>query len=75
MKLALVTHKVVIGDGQGRINYEIAHEALRRGHRVTFVASVVEPELASHNAATWIRIQARRALIPRLGHGVRRTRC
>jgi len=56
MELALVTHKVVIGDGQGRINYEVTHEALRRGHKVTLVSSEVEPELANHSAVTWVRI-------------------
>ena len=28
MKLCIVTHKVAIGDGQGRVNYEVAWEAV-----------------------------------------------
>ena len=36
MKLCIVTHKVAIDDGQGRVNYEVAWEAIRRGHHVTF---------------------------------------
>jgi hypothetical protein len=34
MKLCIVTHKVAIADGQGRVNYEVAWEAIRRGHAV-----------------------------------------
>ena len=31
MKLCIVTHKVLKGEGQGRVNYEVACEAVRRG--------------------------------------------
>lgn len=56
MKIGIVTHKVVKGDGQGRTNYEIAHAALRRGHQVVLVASQIAPELHSHPSASWVRI-------------------
>jgi hypothetical protein len=32
MRICIVTHKVINGDGQGRVNYEIAQAALRYGH-------------------------------------------
>lgn len=54
--LAIVTHVVTPGDGQGRVNYEIAQAALDRGDRVTLVATSVEPELARHERVRWIRI-------------------
>jgi glycosyltransferase involved in cell wall biosynthesis len=45
MNLCLVTHKIIKGDGQGRVNYEIVCEAIRRGHRMTLLASSIAPEL------------------------------
>jgi glycosyltransferase involved in cell wall biosynthesis len=56
MKLCIVTHRVVIGDGQGRVNYEVAWEAIRRGHHVTLLASSVDPELQQHSQVNWIFI-------------------
>lgn len=56
MRIALVTHNVVRGDGQGRINYEVAREALARGHQVTMLATRVAPEVASHPAARWLAV-------------------
>lgn len=43
----LVTHNVVRGDGQGRVNYEIVRHLLEHGHRVSVVADRVEADLAS----------------------------
>ena len=56
MKLCIVTHKVTLGDGQGRVNYEVAWEAIRRGHHVTLLASSVDPELQQHSQVNWIFI-------------------
>jgi glycosyltransferase involved in cell wall biosynthesis len=56
MKLCLVTHNVIKGEGQGRVNYEIAWEALRRGHHVTLLASRVAPELQQSSQVNWIFI-------------------
>ncbi len=49
MKLCIVTPCAAKGDGQGRVNYEIAWEAIRRGHHVTLLASKVAPELQNHS--------------------------
>lgn len=59
MKLCIVTPCVVKGDGQGRVNYEIAWEAIRRGHHVTLLASRRAPELQNHSQVNWIDIQAK----------------
>jgi glycosyltransferase involved in cell wall biosynthesis len=56
MRLALITHKFVRGDGQGRVNYELARAALDAGHAVWLLASEVAPELASHPLARVVRI-------------------
>ncbi|MBO3461302.1 glycosyltransferase family 4 protein [Aetokthonos hydrillicola Thurmond2011] len=57
MKLCIVTPNVIKGDGQGRANYEIVWEAVRRGHHVTLLASKVDPELANHSLVDWISLQ------------------
>ncbi|WP_310487781.1 glycosyltransferase family 4 protein [Chamaesiphon sp. VAR_69_metabat_338] len=56
MKICIVTHCVIRGDGQGRVNYEVAGEALRQGHQLTLIASAISPELAQHPQVTWIPI-------------------
>lgn len=57
MQLCIVTHKVLKGDGQGRVNYEVSLEALRRGHRITFLASEISPDLQQHGAVQWVPIE------------------
>lgn len=56
MKLCIVTHKIRKGDGQGRVNYEIVQEAIRRGHNLTLLASEVAPEIAENHQVNWITI-------------------
>lgn len=56
MKICIVTPGVAKGDGQGRVNYEIAWEAIRRGHQVTLLTSKLAPELQNHSQVTWIEI-------------------
>jgi glycosyltransferase involved in cell wall biosynthesis len=56
MKLCIVTHKIKKGDGQGRVNYEVANEAIRRGHELTLLASEVAPELEDSSQVNWIKI-------------------
>ena len=55
MKLCIVTPAVVKGDGQGRANYEIVQEAIRRGHHITLVAHRVADELIQSSQIEWIR--------------------
>lgn len=57
MKLAIVTHKIIKGDGQGRVNYEITKEAISRGHQVTLLASEVAADLAELPQVDWIKIK------------------
>ncbi|MBU7585854.1 MAG: glycosyltransferase family 4 protein [Nostoc sp. TH1S01] len=56
MKLCIVTHKIKKGDGQGRVNYEVAQEAIRRGHHLILLASEVAPEIEQNNKVNWIPI-------------------
>ncbi|BAY46978.1 group 1 glycosyl transferase [Scytonema sp. HK-05] len=56
MKLCIVTHKVKKGDGQGRVNYEVAKEAIRRGHHLTLLASEIAPELQQSSQVEWVSI-------------------
>lgn len=50
MHFVIVTHKVTKGDGQGRVNYEIAVEALRQGHEITVLSSQVDASIVSLGA-------------------------
>lgn len=56
MELCIVTHNVIRGDGQGRVNYEVTKEAVCRGHHVTLLASSVAPELQQSSQINWIAI-------------------
>ena len=56
MKFCIITPNIVKRDGQGRVNYEIALEAIRRGHHVTLLASRVAPELQDSSQINWIDI-------------------
>lgn len=56
MKLCIVTLYVKKGDGQGRVNYEVAQEALSRGYHLTLLASDIAPDLAQNSAVNWIPI-------------------
>jgi len=60
MKICIVTHNIIKGDGQGRANYEIVLEALRRGHQVTLVAMRVAPDLLHNDSLKWVKISTER---------------
>jgi glycosyltransferase involved in cell wall biosynthesis len=59
VKLCIVTHKVKNGDGQGRVNYEIAKEVIRRGHHLTLLATEVAEELHQSSKVNWISISVK----------------
>ena len=59
MKLCIITHSLVKGDGQGRVNYEVACEAISRGHHLTVLASQVAPELEKHHQINWVPISVK----------------
>ncbi|MBD2384419.1 glycosyltransferase family 4 protein [Cylindrospermum sp. FACHB-282] len=59
MKLCIVTHKVKKGDGQGRVNYEIAQEAIHRGYQLTLLASEVASELEESSKVNWVEISVK----------------
>jgi glycosyltransferase involved in cell wall biosynthesis len=56
MRLCIVTHNIIKGDGQGRANYEIVLETIRRGYHVTLVAINVSPELQQNSQVKWVPI-------------------
>ncbi|MDE1184685.1 MAG: glycosyltransferase family 4 protein [Paraburkholderia sp.] len=60
MRILIVTHVVAKGDGQGRVNYEIARAALDAGHSVTLLASRAAPELIAHPRARFVKMAAGR---------------
>lgn len=58
MNLTIVTHNLCRGDGQGRVNYELARYCLTRGVRTTLMADVVAQELIDAGA-NWIPLRPR----------------
>ena len=56
MKIGIITHKLVRGDGQGRVNYEIARKALTAGHQVIAIAMEVAPELQEEPNFDWVKV-------------------
>ena len=55
MRLALVTHNVITGDGQGRVNVELTRYLLDRGVDVTLIANQVDETLIDQGTE-WISI-------------------
>ncbi|MCM3161742.1 glycosyltransferase family 4 protein [Metabacillus litoralis] len=58
MHIGIVSHNVIKGDGQGRVNYEIAKKALQKGHKVTIFSSKIEEELLDYPSLVWKKINA-----------------
>jgi glycosyltransferase involved in cell wall biosynthesis len=50
VRLAIVTHNVIRGNGQGRANYEIARYMLAHGHQVTLFSEQVDPVIIEAGA-------------------------
>jgi glycosyltransferase involved in cell wall biosynthesis len=62
MKIAIVAHYFGFGDGQGRVNYEIAKKILSDGHDLTVLAHDCSEELTKHRNMTFISIK--KSVIP-----------
>ncbi len=60
MKICIVTHCVTKGDGQGRVNLEVAKQAIHRGHHITLLASSIAPELEQSSQVRWIPIPVKK---------------
>ncbi|WP_248927131.1 glycosyltransferase family 4 protein [Paenibacillus hamazuiensis] len=56
MNICIVTHKLLKGDGQARVNYEIVKELLDQNYHVTVFASGVAPELLEKPGIHWIKV-------------------
>jgi glycosyltransferase involved in cell wall biosynthesis len=50
MRIGIVTRRVGRHDGQGRVNMEVAREALRRGHAVRLFCEHADPEILAAGA-------------------------
>jgi glycosyltransferase involved in cell wall biosynthesis len=50
ISIAIVTHNVVRGDGQGRVNYEIVRHGQSQGYRFQVVGDCLAPELSAWGA-------------------------
>ncbi len=59
MNIEIITHNLIKGDGQGRVNLEVALSALRRGHSLILIATRVADELAEHSSVNWDRVEVK----------------
>ncbi len=57
MRICIVTHRLSLDDGQGRVNYEIARYLAGWGHAVTLVATAVDERLAAAAGVQWRRVK------------------
>lgn len=55
MRILLISHSIIRGDGQGRVNLEIAVECLARGHELTVIADRVDRSLVE-KGGQWIPV-------------------
>jgi glycosyltransferase involved in cell wall biosynthesis len=60
VKLCVVSQNVIVGDGQGRVNYEVVWATIRLGHQITLLSSKVDSELQKHSQVKWIYIPVRK---------------
>jgi glycosyltransferase involved in cell wall biosynthesis len=58
MKILIVTHKVMRGDGQARVNYELVRRLLDWGHEVTLLTNQVAEDLLGRSGLKVQIIQA-----------------
>lgn len=55
MRVLLISHNVVRGDGQGRVNLELARDLVAHGHQLTLLADRVDAGLVQQGAQ-WVPI-------------------
>ena len=56
LRIALVSHNIVRGDGQGRVNLEIVKYAHEQGAQVTLFADRVDADLEA-SGVKWVKVQ------------------
>ena len=59
MKICIVTPSIIKGDGQGRANYEVVLEVIRRGYHITLVAINIATELQQNSQVNWVSIDVK----------------
>jgi glycosyltransferase involved in cell wall biosynthesis len=55
MRIAIITHDIYPGDGQGRVNFELARFLLDRGIKVDLLADRIDETLLDHDAK-WVSL-------------------
>jgi glycosyltransferase involved in cell wall biosynthesis len=57
MRVALISHDILSGSGQGRVNLELARHLLAEGVAVDLFAERIDPSIVDAGA-TWVRVEA-----------------
>lgn len=55
MRVLLISHNIIRGDGQGRVNFELARACLADGHHLTLIADRVDSILVKEGAQ-WVPV-------------------
>ena len=68
MHIAIVTNRLIVGEGQGRVNVELARAAARAGHVVTCLAHRVDNELLMEPNVEWVSLPDANAPVALIGN-------
>jgi len=68
MHIAVVTNRLIIGEGQGRVNVELARAAARNGHVVTCLAYRVDNRLLMEPNVEWVPMPNANAPVALVGN-------
>lgn len=55
LRICLIAHALRLNDGQGRVNFEVARAALKRGHHLTILAMTCAEEVTQHPNVRFVR--------------------
>lgn len=56
IEIAIITHKIIRNDGQGRVNFEVAKAAAARCKKVYLISAEVAPEILMLPNVRWIKV-------------------
>lgn len=68
MHILIITNRLVVGEGQGRVNVELARAAAQRGHVVTCLAHQVDNRLLMEPTVEWVHMPDANAPIALIGN-------
>lgn len=68
MHIVIITNRLIVGEGQGRVNVELARAAAQHGHVVTCLAHRVDNRLLMEPTVEWVHMPDANAPIAMIGN-------